>query len=167
MNEELIRITIQTTIEEVIKKSNLLQFDFANFWISITAICISIWSVYFTLKKSSQANYYRDLYNNLLKDLLQDKLPQIINKSFNLNSKTVEQSGINEFEEFIGKFRSNLLVFKYINKKFYKKMEEILVSLDEKIVVISTRSENFQEKYEHILEDVNHLYKTVDKYLFK
>lgn len=167
MNEALIQVTIQTTIEEIIKNSNLFQFDIANLIISILAIGISIWSVYSTSKKSAQANYRKDLYDNMLRQLLQDKMPEIVNKSFDLKSETVNKIEVDKLEELIGKIRNKLLVFKYIDKVFYEKMEKTLVDLDEKIVIISTRSENFKEKHENILKDIDCLYKIIEKHLFK
>ena len=54
--EEIIQTTISTTMNEVIKNSNLLCFDWATLAISIIAIIISVWSVKNTFKASALAD---------------------------------------------------------------------------------------------------------------
>ena len=51
--EEIIQTTISTTMNEVIKNSNLLCFDWATLAISIIAIIISVWSVIWTVHRNN------------------------------------------------------------------------------------------------------------------
>lgn len=71
--EEIIRTTIATTIEEIMKYSNLLCFDRATLILSVIAIMISIWSAIWTVRKNNKQNYNNSLYEDILKDDLQKK----------------------------------------------------------------------------------------------
>lgn len=165
--EEIIRTTITTTIEEIIQYSNLLCFDRATLILSVIAIIISIWSAIWTVKKNNKQNYNNSLYEDILKDDLNKKMPILIHKSINIKRKCVNDKEINEIEEFLSELRESILVFKYINPNFYKKLDEIIVNIDENIVLISTRSEKFDKRYEILMSEIKKLYKCIEKNLFK
>lgn len=165
--EEIIRTTITTTIEEIIQYSNLLCFDRATLILSVIAIIISIWSAIWTVKKNNKQNYNNSLYEDILKDDLNKKMPILIHKSIDIKRKCVNDKEINEIEEFLSELRESILVFKYINPNFYKKLDEIIVNIDENIVLISTRSEKFDKRYEILMSEIKKLYKCIEKNLFK
>lgn len=165
--EEIIRTTITTTIEEIIQYSNLLCFDRATLILSVIAIIISIWSAIWTVKKNNKQNYNNSLYEDILKDDLNKKMPILIHKSIDIKRKCVNDKEINEIEEFLSELRESILVFKYINPNFYKKLDEIIVNIDENIVLISTRSEKFNKRYEILMSEIKKLYKCIEKNLFK
>ena len=41
------------------------------------------------------------------------------------------------------------------------------IKIDEDIVLISTRTENFEQKYEILMKDIKDLYRCVERHLFK
>jgi hypothetical protein len=165
--EEIIRTTIATTIEEIMKYSNLLCFDRATLILSVIAIMISIWSAIWTVRKNNKQNYNNSLYEDILKDDLQKKMPMLIHKSIDVKRKCVNDQEINEIEEFLSKLRESILVFKYIDSEFYRKLDEIIVNIDENIVLISTRNENFDKRYAMLMSEIKKLYKCIEKNLFK
>ena len=165
--EEIIRTTIATTIEEIMKYSNLLCFDRATLILSVIAIMISIWSAIWTVRKNNKQNYNNSLYEDILKDDLQKKMPMLIHKSIDVKRKWVNDQEINEIEEFLSKLRESILVFKYIDSEFYRKLDEIIVNIDENIVLISTRNENFDKRYAMLMSEIKKLYKCIEKNLFK
>ena len=165
--EEIIRTTIATTIEEIMKYSNLLCFDRATLILSVIAIMISIWSAISTVRKNNKQNYNNSLYEDILKDDLQKKMPMLIHKSIDVKRKCVNDQEINEIEEFLSKLRESILVFKYIDSEFYRKLDEIIVNIDENIVLISTRNENFDKRYAMLMSEIKKLYKCIEKNLFK
>lgn len=161
--EEIIQTTITTTIEEIIKNSNLLCFDWATLIISILAIIISIWSVW----KNNKQNYNNFLYEDILKNKLNKELPLLVHEAIDISTQKTNNEKISELEVFIGELRKNILIFKYQNPIFYEKLDLILIRLDEKIVVINSRSENFDKKYEEITDEIKKMYKCVEDNLFK
>lgn len=165
--EEVIRTTISTTIEEIIKYSNLFCFDWATLILSLIAVIISIWSVIWTVKKSNKQNYNNSLYQDILKEDLNKKMPILIHRSIDAKSKCVNDEEINELEEFLSELRESILVFKYINPDFYNKLDGIIVNIDENIVLISTRNENFEKRYAILMSEIKKLYKCIEKNLFK
>ena len=165
--EEVIRTTISTTIEEIIKYSNLFCFDWATLVLSLIAVIISIWSVIWTVKKSNKQNYNNSLYQDILKEDLNKKMPILIHRSIDAKSKCVNDEEINELEEFLSELRESILVFKYINPDFYNKLDGIIVNIDENIVLISTRNENFEKRYAILMSEIKKLYKCIEKNLFK
>lgn len=165
--EEIIRTTIATTIEEIIQYSNLLCFDRATLILSVIAIIISIWSAIWTVRKNNKQNYNNSLYEDILKEELHKKMPKLIHKSIDVKSKCVNDQEINELEEFLSKLRESILVFKYINPDFYNKLDGIIVNIDENIVLISTRNENFEKRYAILMSEIKKLYKCIEKNLFK
>lgn len=165
--EEVIRTTISTTIEEIIKYSNLFCFDWATLILSLIAVIISIWSVIWTVKKSNKQNYNNSLYEDILKEDLNKKMPILIHRSIDAKSKCVNDEEINELEEFLSELRESILVFKYINPDFYNKLDGIIVNIDENIVLISTRNENFEKRYAILMSEIKKLYKCIEKKLFK
>ena len=94
-------------------------------------------------------------------------MPILIHKSIDIKRKCVNDKEINEIEEFLSELRESILVFKYINPNFYKKLDEIIVNIDENIVLISTRSEKFDKRYEILMSEIKKLYKCIEKNLFK
>ena len=165
--EEIVQATIKTTIEEVIKNSNLFCFDWATLIISILAIIISIWSVIWTVRKNNKQSYNNILYEDILQEKLHKDMPLLINKSIDVVGRCVNQEGIDELEDFLAELREAILVFKYNNPQFYKSLDKIIVNIDEKIVIISTRNENFEERYEKLIEEIKKLYKCIEEKLFK
>lgn len=165
--EEIIRTTIATTIEEIVQYSNLLCFDRATLILSVIAIIISIWAAIWTVRKNNKQNYNNSLYEDILKDDLHKKMPMLIHKSIDVKRKCVNDQEINELEEFLSKLRESILVFKYINSEFYRKLDGIIVNIDENIVLISTRNENFDKRYAMLMSEIKKLYKCIEKNLFK
>lgn len=165
--EENIAKIISTTIKEVIKNSNLLFFDTVNLIFSVVAFIISIWSVTWTIHKNNNTNYKNNLYEDILKKPLHKELPMHIHKSFNINSKVTNDDEINKFEDFLMSLRKDILIFKYIDNNFYKKMEATIIKIDENIVLINAKKGEFDLKYNNIIKATKKLYKYTKKYLFK
>ena len=165
--EEIIRTTITTTINEVIEHSNLFCFDWATLVLSIIAIIISIWSVIWTVNRTNKYSYKNNLYDDVLKVQLHKELPSFIQRSIDLNSKSINDEEIDKFQEFLGKLRVDLLVFKYMDNKFYEEIDNIILKIEDNIVLIVNKKENFDKRYEELVCQVKKLYKCVEKYLFK
>lgn len=165
--EEIIQNTISTTIKDVIQTSNLLFFDTTNMILSTIALLISIWSVIWSIKKSNTANYKNNIYEDILKKALHKELPTHIHKSIDINGKSINNYEISKFENFLMKLRKNILIFKYIDNKFYKKIDQTIIEIDDSIVLISTKKDEFDEKYDKLIKATKRLYKYTKKYLYK
>lgn len=163
----VIQNTIKTTIEQVIINSKLLVFDWSTLILSVLAIIISIWSAIWTSKRVEKSNYKSKLYENILQEPLQVKIPELLQKSIDFNKKTVNDISINEFEEYIGEFRRKIIVFKYINKKFYEKLNDTIIKIDEVLVLMIARKENIEYKFEELYKLVENMYILSEKYLFR
>lgn len=163
MNEitEVIRTAVETSIDKTIENSNLLFFDNLTLLLSILAIIISIWSVI----KGEISQFKINIYDNVLSNPLQKDLPQLLNEAINLEQTCINEEACSKLEEYIGQLRKNILVFKYENCKFYGKIDSLLVKIDNQLVVMSNRNENFMEKYTELLKLVKDLYKKTRKYI--
>lgn len=94
-------------------------------------------------------------------------MPSFIQRSIDLNSKSINDEEIDKFQEFLGKLRVDLLVFKYMDNKFYEEIDNIILKIEDNIVLIVNKKENFDKRYEELVCQVKKLYKCVEKYLFK
>ena len=142
--EEIIQTTISTTMNEVIKNSNLLCFDWATLAISIIAIIISVWSVIWTVHRNNKSSYKNNVYEDILKNALHIKLPMYMQKSINLRNRTVNNNEIGKFQDFLLDLRGKILVFKYMDEKFYKEIDKIIIKIDDNIVLINNKQDNFE-----------------------
>ena len=166
--EEIIQTTIKTTIEEINNNSNSIAFNIVTITLSILAIIISIWVAIWTTKKSNRLNYKNKLYENILQDIFQKQIPALIQKSLNVDCKKVNEDQIDKLEKLITEdLRNAILIFKYINSQFYNRMEKTIIEIDDDIVLISTKEDNFDRMYEKLIKDMKNLYSYVEKYLFK
>lgn len=165
--EEIIQTTISTTMNEVIKNSNLLCFDWATLAISIIAIIISIWSAIWTVHRNNKSSYKNNVYEDILKDSLHNELPIYMQKSIDFKNKKVNDNEIDKFQDFLMELRSKILVFKYMDEKFYKEIDEIIIKIDDNIVLINNKQENFENRYEELVNQIKALYKCIEEYLFK
>lgn len=158
---DIIRTTIETTINSIIENSNLLFFDKSALLLSILAIIISVWAVF----KNEYSQYKNKFYDGIFLKPLQEELPSLINNAINTEQYCINQEACTELEEYIGNFRKRILVFKYMNEKFYKKIDNILIDIDQQLVIMNNRNENFEEKYSNLLKTINKLYKESKKYI--
>ncbi len=165
--EEIIQTTISTTMNEVIKNSNLLCFDWATLAISIIAIIISVWSVIWTVHRNNKSSYKNNVYEDILKNALHIKLPMYMQKSINLRNRTVNNNEIGKFQDFLLDLRGKILVFKYMDEKFYKEIDKIIIKIDDNIVLINNKQDNFENIYKDLVDQIKELYKCIEKYLFK
>lgn len=165
--EEIIQTTISTTMNEVIKNSNLLCFDWATLAISIIAIIISVWSVIWTVHRNNKSSYKNNVYEDILKNALHIKLPMHMQKSINLRNRTVNNNEIGKFQDFLLDLRGKILVFKYMDEKFYKEIDKIIIKIDDNIVLINNKQDNFENIYKDLVDQIKELYKCIEKYLFK
>lgn len=127
MNEETIKILIETTINSTIENANLLIYDRCATIIAVIAIIISIWSVF----RNESKQYNNKFYDNILNNALQNDLPLLINSAIDLENMRINEESFTKLEEFIGELRRKILVFKYNDEKFYNSINTILVDIDE------------------------------------
>ena len=165
--EEIIQTTISTTIEEIVKQSNLLYFDKATMILSIIALVISVWSVIWTARKNNRSSFKNNLYDDILKEALHINLPKLVQRSIDYGNKKVNDNEIDKLQDLLMELRSKILVFTYINEKFYNEIDSIIIKIDETIVLMINKKENFERKYEELMGHIKALYKCVEKYLFK
>lgn len=143
--EETIKTIIETTINETIKNSHLFAYDWITMIISIIAIVISILVAIWTAKKSNKSTYKNMLYTDVLEDDMFVKLPQIINECVDINSKTINDDKVNEFGLYIIDLKKKILVYKYVDEKFYKQIDADLTEIDENMVLIDNKKNTFQK----------------------
>ena len=165
--EEIIQATISTTINEVIKNSNLLCFDWATLAISIIAIIISVWSAIWTVHRNNKSNYKNNVYEDVLQEAFHVKLPMYMQKSIDFKNKTVKDNEIGKFQDFLIDLREKILVFKYMDEDFYKEIDKIIIKIDDNIVLINNKQDNFENIYNELVDQIKELYKCIEKYLFK
>lgn len=165
--EDIIQTTISTTIEEIIKNSNLFYFNWTTLTISIIAIIISIWSVIWTVNKNNKSSYKNNVYEDILKNPLHKELPSFIQKVINVETRKINENEIDKFQEFLMGLRKEILFFKYMDNKFYNEIDSIIMQIDDNIVLMINKKENFDYRYEELIKQVKRLYKCVEKYLFK
>lgn len=158
---EVIREVIETTINSTIENANLLVFDKFSLGISIIAIVISIWTVF----RNESIQFKNKFYDKILQNPLQDDLPKLINEAINVERSDINEESCTKLEEYIGEFRQRILVFKYNDERFYRKIDKVLVDIDEQLVVMVNRNKNFSKKYSEFLNLVKKLYKLSKKYI--
>lgn len=161
MSEETIKVLIQTTINSTIENANLLIYDRCATIISVLAIVISIWAVF----RNELKQYNNKFYDKILGSELQEQLPLLLNNALDLENKRVNEESFSKLEEFIGELRKKILVFKYNNEKFYNSINKALIDIDEKMIIMTNRSENFQIKYLDLLKSIKKLYRVCKKYI--
>lgn len=165
--EEVIQTTIEATLNEAIKNANLLYFDWTTLVISIIAIIISIWSAIWTVRKNNKSTYKSNIYKDILENPLHNELPIHMQKSIDFNNKKVNDNEIDKFQSFLMELRSRILVFKYMDEKFYNEMDKIIMKIDDNIVLINNKQENFENRCEELVSQVKALYKCIEKYMNK
>lgn len=163
MNEtlEVIKITIESTVNSIIENANLLFYDKFSLLLSIFAIIISIWAVY----RNERSQYNNKFYDGVLLKPLQEKLPILINNAIDENNSTINDEAYLQLDDFIKEFRKDILVFKYVDNKFFEKIDNQLIQIDELLVVMSNRDENFKKNYDKLLKEVGKLYNISRKYI--
>ena len=88
-------------------------------------------------------------------------------KSINLRNRTVNNNEIGKFQDFLLDLRGKILVFKYMDEKFYKEIDKIIIKIDDNIVLINNKQDNFENIYKDLVDQIKELYKCIEKYLFK
>lgn len=163
--QAIIQTVIQTTIEETIKNANLLAYDRLALIISIFAIGVSIAVAIWTAKRTERSNYRSNYYKNILLDPLQKKLPLLLHKA--IGKQKINKKEADKLEKYIEEFRNIILPFKYIDEKFYKKFDLKLIEIDETLIILYSKDENFDKNSKKLYKTVKKLYKLSEKYLFK
>lgn len=163
--QTIIETAVRTTIEETIKNANLLTYDRLALMISILAIVVSVVVAIWTARRTERSNYKNNYYENILLEPLQKKLPILIHKA--IDKQKVNKKESDKLEKYITEFRNIILPFKYIDEEFYKKFDAKLIELDEIVVILYSKKENFDKNYKKLYGIIKELYKLSEKYLFK
>lgn len=163
--QTIIETTVKSTIEETIKNANLIAYDRLALIISIIAIVVSIIVAIWTAKRTEKSNYRNNYYQNILLEPLQKKLPLLLHKT--IDNQKINKKEASKLEKYIAEFRNIILPFKYIDEKFYKKFDTKLIELDEILVVLYSKDENFNKNSKKLYDIAKKLYKLSEKYLFK
>lgn len=163
--QTIIETTVKVTIEETIKNANLLAYDRLALIISILAILVSIIVAIWTVRRTEKSNYRNNYYENILLDPLQKKLPLLLHKA--IDNQRINKKEADKLEKYITEFRNIILPFKYIDEKFYKKFDRKLIELDETLVILYSKTENFDNNSRKLYNTAKQLYKLSEKYLFK
>ena len=109
---------------------------------------------------SSQRNY-EEIYNNFLVT----KIPEARNKLIYNNNRI---SNTDELIDVLNDMRRKSLFFKYQDEKFYKKICDLLQSLEDKLVTDgdeSLDSDEYCSFTKEVKESIDKIYKTIfDRY---
>ena len=123
---------------------------------SLLSVIFSCYSIYCAKKKKNTERIYYDLFKNYIIE----RIPCAY-KDF---EKPEDKASQKNFEEVIRDFRRSILAVEFINKKFYKEIDDLLIQIDEKIVVMNNRTENFGKLREDLYSIICELYKKVNKF---
>lgn len=136
--------------------------------LSIVAIIISLAAIAFEFFGNQRINrvnlrstYYVEIYNNFLVT----KIPEARNKLIYNNNRI---SNTDELIDVLNDMRRKSLFFKYQDEKFYKKICDLLQSLEDKLVTDgdeSLDSDEYCSFTKEVKESIDKIYKMIfDRY---
>lgn len=128
--------------------------------ISTSALIISI----INSVKNNKLNLRTKYYDIIFKDAVLMELPDCYQNYVSITTKSVNKEYSENFEKFIGNFRSKIRFLEFSNNKFYKKLDSILVDIDTDVVLLYSREEHFDKYNDKLYNDIKKLYAQIDKY---
>lgn len=141
--------------------------DYCSYVLDAMAIGISIFSLIksnSTEKKQRKIKLRENYYEPVFKEMMTKEYPRVFNNFIDIKNNKVSKDNSNDFEKIISNFRKNIRYMMFTDDDIYKVIDDILIEIDEKIVILSTREENKEENIKKICELSNNLYKNINKY---
>ncbi len=141
--------------------------DYCSYVLDAIAIGISIFALIksnSTEKKQRKIKLRENYYEPVFKEIMTKEYPRVFNNFIDIKNNKVSKDNSNDFEKIISNFRKNIRYMMFTDDDIYKVIDDILIEIDEKIVILSTREENIEENIKKICELSNNLYKNINKY---
>lgn len=141
--------------------------DYCSYVLDAIAIGISIFALIksnSTEKKQRKIKLRENYYEPVFKEIMTKEYPRVFNNFIDIKNNKVSKDNSNDFEKIISNFRKNIRYMMFTDDDIYKVIDDILIEIDEKIVILSTREENIEENIKKTCELSNNLYKNINKY---
>ncbi|NFL92816.1 hypothetical protein FDB68_07020 [Clostridium botulinum] len=133
-------------------------------FIAVAAFLISL-CTFLRSKKITEKTLNKKFFDDIFSDYLTKKIPEKLSKIE--RDRDLIKINCEEFEKIINRMLDDALFYKYFEKNFYKKIKEVIVKIDEKLILIpngniSTAIFNQYNDDLHVL--VEELYKELKIY---
>lgn len=138
----------------------MLWYYILNTLISTSAFAISI----INSIKNNKLNLRTKYYDIIFKDAVLMELPNCYQNYVSASTKSINKEYSENFEKFIGDFRNKIRFLEFSNNKFYKKLDDILVDIDNDVILLYSREEHFYKYNDKLYNDIKKLYIEIDKY---
>lgn len=134
--------------------------------LSCISIALSVFFSIFTIlsslkdKKLNMRNNYYDIFKKDLTETFPKFCSSFISdESFKINDEVGKK-----FENFIDEFMVKIRFLSYVDEKNYKKINSLLILLEEEIILLPTRKETIQNHINSFNKIVADIYKNINKH---
>lgn len=141
--------------------------NYCSYVLDVIAIGISIFALIKsdnTEKMQRKIKLRENYYEPVFKEIMTKEYPKVFNNFIDIKNNKVSKDNSTDFEKIISNFRKNIKYMMFTDHDIYKVIDDILIEIDEKIVILSTREENIEENIKKICELSNNLYTNINKY---
>ena len=141
--------------------------DYCSYVLDAIAIGISIFALIksnSTEKKQRKIKLRENYYEPIFKEIMTKEYPRVFNNFIDIKNNKISKDNSNDFERTISDFRKNIRYMMFTDDSAYKIIDDILIEIDEKIVILCTKEENIEEDIKKMCDLSNNLYKNINKY---
>ena len=141
--------------------------DYCSYVLDAIAIGISIFALIksnSTEKKQRKIKLRENYYEPIFKEIMTKEYPRVFNNFIDIKNNKISKDNSNDFERTISDFRKNLRYMMFTDDSTYKIIDDILIEIDEKIVILCTKEENIEENIKKMCVLSDNLYKNINNY---
>ncbi|MDD3187026.1 MAG: hypothetical protein PHD02_00950 [Bacilli bacterium] len=144
----------------------MTNYECITISISIISIILAAASAGFTFYSSMKINKFnmRNNYYDLFKDDLTLLIPKYCTDFISEQSQKCNDEVSEEFEKYINNFRGKIKFLNYVDKKNAKKLDNLLIELEEEIIVLPTRTKNIKSHIKRFNYLINKIYIKINKH---
>ncbi len=145
----------------------MTPFETSQIITSSLAILISVGSIiysHYISKKQIELKIKENYYQPVFQDILLTEFPETFSKFLNVDKHIIYPDNSMELERLIGKFRKKIKFIQFVDEKFYKTLNDLLIQIDEDIVILCSDLESKDNKINTIKLSVRKLYCEINKF---
>lgn len=137
-----------------------------NVVIPIISFVIALLSLLHSMYNSHKINKFnmRNNYFDIFKEDLTETIPRYCSKFISEDSNILNDEIGKEFEQYISEFRTKVKFLMYIDRKKYKKLDTILIDLEEEVILLPTRTKSKNKHIKKFNKLIKRIYKKISKH---
>lgn len=141
--------------------------DYWSYILDAITIGISIFALIksnSTEKKQRKIKLRENYYEPVFKEIMTNHYPRAFNNFIDIKNNIISKDSSTDFEKVISDFRKNIRYMMFTDNDIYKVIDNILIEIDDKIVILCTKEENIEENIRKICSLSKILYENINKY---